>query len=329
MANSDKKEVDLKTCDSETFWESYSKPSMHYDMITDRHSILAFKRALTKELCEDKVILEVGCGTGLLSMFAAKAGAKRVYSVEYSDMCDRAQEVVKINKLDNIITVIKGRIEEVEIPEKVDIIMSNWMGMNLMYESLIKSVIVAREKYLKPDGIMLPDTCSMYLCGFVDNSFIDKKVRFWSDVYGFDFSSVVGQITQEPIVDVCSDDYVCSTVAKLGTFDMSEMKVEDITFEKSFEFEMTRSCSLNGVCTWFDCTFLNSSYITTKPNTYTRWRQTCFYFDDPLTNTNKGEKIHGTYHSCPAQKHPKRLDITIDCSCDEEKWKINQEYHMN
>lgn len=76
-----------------------------------------------------------------------------------------------------VITLIKGKVEEVELPEKVDVIISEWMGYYnkyfldnllfnsyfLMYESMLKSVIYARDKWLKQGGLLLPDKCSLFM----------------------------------------------------------------------------------------------------------------------------------------------------------------------
>lgn len=83
-----------------------------------------------KHLFKDKVVLDVGCGTGVLSMFCAKAGAKKVIAVDNSTIIDKAREHVFENNLDGIITCLHGKIEEVILPVKqVDIIVSEWMVM--------------------------------------------------------------------------------------------------------------------------------------------------------------------------------------------------------
>ena len=66
------------------------------------------------------MVVDIGCGTGILSMFAAKAGASRVFGIDCSDIVNQAQEIVKQNNLDDIVSIIKGKVEEVELPDGIE-----------------------------------------------------------------------------------------------------------------------------------------------------------------------------------------------------------------
>lgn len=79
---------------------------------------------------KDAIVLDVGCGTGILSMFCARAGAKKVYAVDASEVAFKAERNVKENGLENVVQVIRGKVEELggRITEKVDVIVSEWMG---------------------------------------------------------------------------------------------------------------------------------------------------------------------------------------------------------
>lgn len=126
-------------------------------------------------------------------MFAAKAGAARVIGIECSNIVEYAKEIVEINKLDHIITIIKGKVEEVELPdgiEKVDIIISEWMGYCLFYESMLDTVLYARDKWLKEDGMLFPDRVTLFVIGIEDRQYKDEKINWWDDVYGFDMSPI-------------------------------------------------------------------------------------------------------------------------------------------
>ena len=72
----------------------------------------------------DKVVLDVGAGSGILTFFAGQQGASKVYSVEASNMAQYAQQLVTANSLEYRIKVIAGKIGEIELPEKVNIIIS-------------------------------------------------------------------------------------------------------------------------------------------------------------------------------------------------------------
>lgn len=83
---------------------------------------------------KDKLVLDVGCGTSILSMFASKAGAKQVIAIDQSDIIYHGMDIVRKNGIENI-QFVKGRLEDTQIPidEKVDIIVSEWMGKNNIF----------------------------------------------------------------------------------------------------------------------------------------------------------------------------------------------------
>ncbi|XP_066031124.1 protein arginine N-methyltransferase 1-like isoform X2 [Chamaea fasciata] len=145
------------------YFDSYAHFGIHEEMLKDEVRTLTYRNSMfhNRHLFKDKVVLDVGSGTGILCMFAAKAGARRVIGIECSSISDYAVKIVKANKLDHVVSIIKGKVEEVELPvAKVDIIISEWMGYCLFYESMLNTVIYARDKWLVrargPRGI--PDT---------------------------------------------------------------------------------------------------------------------------------------------------------------------------
>ena len=76
------------------------------------------------------------------------------------------------------ITLVKGKLEEAELPIKeFDIIISEWMGYFLLYESMLDTVLVARDKYLAPGGLIFPDTASMWIAGLEDQDYKEEKIN--------------------------------------------------------------------------------------------------------------------------------------------------------
>ncbi|EPY85314.1 hypothetical protein CB1_000388003 [Camelus ferus] len=163
------------------YFDSYAHFGIHEEMLKDEVRTLTYRNSMyhNKHVFKDKVVLDVGSGTGILSMFAAKAGAKKVFGIECSSISDYSEKIIKANHLDNIITIFKGKVEEVELPvEKVDIIISEWMGYCLFYESMLNTVIFARDKWLKPGGLMFPDRAALYVVAIEDRQYKDFKIHF-------------------------------------------------------------------------------------------------------------------------------------------------------
>lgn len=99
-----------------------------------------------------------------MSIFAARAGAKHVYGIEFADIADYAKEIVKQNNLTDKVTIIKSKVEEAVLPvEKVDIIISEWMGYFLLYESMLDTVLYARDKWLNKDGYVMINNFFLYI----------------------------------------------------------------------------------------------------------------------------------------------------------------------
>ena len=112
------------------YFDSYAHFGIHEEMLKDQVRTITYRNSIyqNQDLFKDKVVLDCGCGTGILSMFAAKAGAKLVIGVDMSDIIHQARQIVKDNGLEDKVVLLQGKIEEVELPvEKVDIIISEWM----------------------------------------------------------------------------------------------------------------------------------------------------------------------------------------------------------
>ena len=139
---------------------------MHEEMLNDKVRCEKYKKAIEASV-KGKIVLDVGAGTGYLSVIAAKAGATHVYAVEYSEMAEYAKQFINDNGCTDNITLIKKRMEDVNILDilKVDVVISEWMGYFLLFENMLPSVIDARKRFLKEDGLMLPCEGKIYIAG--------------------------------------------------------------------------------------------------------------------------------------------------------------------
>jgi type I protein arginine methyltransferase len=109
--------------------------------------------------------------------FAVRAGARHVVGVDMSSIIEKARQIVEVNGMSSKITLIQGKMEEVILPfSKVDIIVSEWMGYFLLYESMLDTVLYARDQYLTPGGKIFPDSATIYLAAIEDGEYKDDKI---------------------------------------------------------------------------------------------------------------------------------------------------------
>jgi len=182
-----------KASDFANYFCSYAQLYHQKQMLADHNRMAAYHAAImgNADVFKDKVVMDVGTGSGILAVWAAQAGARRVYAIEYTDMAKHAQSVMESNGIADIVEVIQGAVEDIELPyeadnlqveddlskdtQVVDIIISEWMGYFLLRESMLDSLIRARDKFLKPKtGLMFPSHTTMYFAPIQDEA--ERKI---------------------------------------------------------------------------------------------------------------------------------------------------------
>uniref|UniRef100_A0A8C5PK56 type I protein arginine methyltransferase n=1 Tax=Leptobrachium leishanense TaxID=445787 RepID=A0A8C5PK56_9ANUR len=288
--------ADLDEDEEGAYFSSYGHFGIHQDML--------------------KVVLDVGCGTAILSMFAAEAGAKKVIGVDQSDIIYQAMDIIRSNKLEDKISLVKGRIEEVELPvEKVDIIISEWMGYFLLFESMLDSVIYAKEKYLRDGGAVYPDKYHIRLVALSDEQKHAGKIAFWDNVYGFDMSCMKKSVLPEAVVETVNPDTVISDPCIIMDIDCRKVSIKDVDFTSSFSLPITRDSTCTALCGYFDVLFQENchtpvSFSTSPSSAETHWKQSVFLLEKPVPVT-AGDVLEGKITVRKNRKDPRSLIITL------------------
>ena len=267
------------------------------------------------EVFKDKVVLDIGCGTGVLSIFAAKAGAKHVYGIEFAEIAEYTKLVVKENNLEDKITIIKSKVEEAELPvPQVDIIISEWMGYFLFFESMLDSVLYARDKWLKKDGYLLPDKAMMYIAAFEDSKKRKEKIDFWDNICDVKMSCFKPTVLSSPLIEQLPKEKVISSSCKICEIDLYTAKVEDVDVASKYQLTFTRDDKFGGIVAWFNVEFSrlpNKSILSTSPfSGVTHWRQTIFFTKDEIP-VKKDQTVSGSFCFRKSQFNFRFTDVKI------------------
>jgi type I protein arginine methyltransferase len=290
----------MRTEDSSAnqYFQFYGYLSQQQNMMQDFVRTSTYQKAINGNYNDfnDKIVLDVGAGSGILSFFAAQAGAKRVYAVEASNMAQYAQQLVASNNLGDRITVIAGKIEEIELPEKVDIIISEPMGYMLYNERMLETYLHAK-KWLKPNGKMFPSRGDLHVAPFSDEALYMEqynKANFWyqTSFHSVDLSSLreaaMKEYFRQPIVDTF-DIRICQAKSIRHVVDFLQADEEDLhrigeqaqspllsfcfpyyrfVTEIPLDFQMLETGTCHGLAFWFDVEFCGSTssvWLSTSP----------------------------------------------------------------
>ncbi|KAM0790111.1 hypothetical protein ACM66B_005437 [Microbotryomycetes sp. NB124-2] len=290
--------------DDTHYFESYAYNEIHEIMLKDKVRTDSYRDFILNNpgIFKDAVVLDVGCGSGILSMFAAQCGAKKVYAVDASAVAFKAERNIKANGFADVIQVVKGKVENIELPEKADVIVSEWMGYFLLYECMLDSVLHARDRFLKPTGIMAPSQTSIMLSLFGGGeSLIADRIDFWNNVYGFKMETMKEEIYDEALIDVVRGQDIVSNEVSISDIVTQTVTVPDLSFTNNFELTATTATRVHALLGHFDTFFTVDGrkvsaelgpkglkeqsevfFSTGAKVTPTHWKQTVFLLREPF-----------------------------------------------
>ncbi|KAJ8292672.1 Protein arginine N-methyltransferase 3 [Rhodotorula toruloides] len=329
--------------DDDHYYESYQYNDIHEIMLKDRVRTLAYRSFILHPFnaarFKDKVVLDVGCGTGILSMFAAQAGAKKVYAVDASNVAFKAMRNIKANGFEGVIEVIKGKVEEIDLPSKVDVIISEWMGYCLLYECMLDSVLYARDKYLSPSGLMVPSQTSILWSAYAGQGWYDDRVTFWDEVYGFEMKAMKEKIEDEAIIEVMDEGEVVSSEVSIADIFTQTATIASLSFTSPFSLPITRApantdssapFTMHSFLAHFDTYFTSAPrladsskrassvseadgevfFTTGAWSTPTHWKQTFFLLREPI-QVRVGDKVEGQVKVGKNEDNSRELSVEV------------------
>jgi protein arginine N-methyltransferase 1 len=196
------------------------------------------------------------------------------------------------------------------------------MGHFLLYESMLDSVIYARDKYLKPDGVLMPDRVRSNLAAMTGIDENQKSADFWKDVYGVDMSIMKNVVMAEPAIDKGISKDIVSNTFSYFDIDLYKVKISDLEFANKYSLICSKDTKVMSLISWFDVAFEkvpNKVVFTTSPfTTGTHWMQTIFFLREPIDCKEK-DVISGTIAVTKNKREKRDIDIVFTIHHLEEK----------
>lgn len=341
-----------KAADYANYFCSYAYLYHQKQMLMDHVRMRAYHSAImsNKELFQGKTVLDVGTGSGVLAIWSAQAGAAKVFAVEFTDMAHHARKLVEANGLSHVVEVIQSSVEDLQLPCQVDIIISEWMGYILLRESMLDSVIRARNRWLSPTGSMFPSHATMYFAPISYEEDREAKLgelggsmKDWRDFsgemkryYNVDVSCLTNTFAKEQ-----ADYYVYSAL-------WTELRIEHVIGEAvvmkrldlntctlkdaegvdaiDYSFNIPFAATVSGFAGWFTVDFNGSAaspakkriVLSTGPEVgTTHWGQQVFYLKDAVDCT-PGTQLHGRVAMVRQDKNKRLYNLDLTLAVDDQ-----------
>lgn len=267
---------------SPSYRMSYRDVAMHKVMLQDVVRTDAYESAINEAVCPEHTVLDFGCGTGILALFAARAGAAKVIAVDRSPFIKTAQEIARTNGFDDI-DFFHDDHQSLQLDKKVDVIVSEWMGHCLFYEAMLEPLLDIRDRYLSKGGAMIPAEVSLH-AGLVCDEDLFDDLRFLQDQpYGIDFSSIAHAPFQQTDLVTLDPESILEDTAHLGSLDMHTISKADTPRVFTGTVTPGMRSEIYAICGWFSSKLCKGVAFGTGPNdTPTHWDQILFPLPEPF-----------------------------------------------
>lgn len=238
--------------------------SLHFygQMLADAPRMDAYTAALRQAVNPDSVVLDLGCGPGVFALLACKLGARRVYAVEPDNMIDVAREAAAANGYADRIEFFESVSTDITLPEPASVIISDLRGVLPWFEQHIPSIIDARERLLKPGGVLIPQRDVLWAAVVEAPEQYEDLVGPWQR-FDLDLSTGTRLITNTWRKAYLKPDQLLVEPMDGTKIDYHIVESPDVRAE--FSWQAARNGTAHGVAVWFDSELADGITFSNHP----------------------------------------------------------------
>lgn len=234
----------------------------HRSLIADTDRCESFHRAIQQTVRPGDVVLDIGTGTGLLAMFACQAGARRVYALEEGMIADMAETLFRENGVSDRVTLIRGRSSQVELPEKVDVVISETLWNFGVGEGILRTLGDAKTRFLKPNGRIVPEQMALIVAPLQADERSSELARWNGSVCGVNVSSAFNMAKSNVYRMVLSPEMLRAQPQKICDLTLGE---DPEWVRGQAEFTIQEAGTIHGLGGWFDARLCSGVQLDNAP----------------------------------------------------------------
>jgi SAM-dependent methyltransferase len=247
------------------FLPAFDQLAIHRVMLRDRVRLETFARAIRSVIMPESSVLDLGCGTGILGLIAARAGARRVVFVDRASILDVAREMVGANPTGASIDFLAGDSRLLDLGKRFDVIVSEWLGVHVLQENMIDAVVDARNRFLKEGGRLIPERVTLWMAPLLENPLRAAELDYWAERReGLDLSCITRRSCEELYVAPIAPAQLLGRGAPVLEFDVATFEVRnDLRLHTCTQVPQT--AKIEGICGWFIVALGSGVVLDTSP----------------------------------------------------------------
>lgn len=252
------------------------------EMIADAVRMEAYDQALRKAVRPGAVVADIGTGTGIFAILAARYGARKIYAIEPGEALEVAREIAAANGCADRIEFIQEMSTRVTIPESVDVVVSDLRGVLPLFENLVPSVADARQRFLRPGGTLIPQR-DIIRAAVVEAPDVYRRVTVpWVErPFGLDMQAVRRILTNTWRKCRVVPEQLLTEPARWLDLDYRTVLSPD--FAGEVDLHVSRAGTAHGVVLWFETTLLDGIEFSNAPEQPELIYGNAFFpFSDPV-----------------------------------------------
>jgi len=254
----------------------------HRRILIDEVRVRAFDRAIREKVEPGDVVVDIGTGTGVLACLACRAGAGRVYAIEWGDVIQVAREIAAANGYSDRITFIQSEATSVDLPEKANVVIGELLGSAGLEENIVDIFAYFCRKWLQPGGRLIPEAVEVFFSPFEAPDLHETLGAWGREPHGRDFGpcrSLAFNRFHSFRTHPAGKLAEARTLWDLSLADAGE----PVPLSATAEFAIERGGVLHGFAAWFTAALSPGTRLSTSPyNPPTCWKQAFFPIKAPL-----------------------------------------------